>query len=261
MGIISSRRRRKRFRRVMRGTTIAALILLLGVTAASAGYGRILPAWIADGVPAFSGKEAGAQLEITLPEISLYALQLGVFDSGERAADEAQRLKGMGVVCMIWQKEKMRLISDVAFDRQSLDLSTAKGADAYVIEETLPKVVLRIGASSEEIEAIRTLLQLPDDVLSALARGGDPAEACARVRPLAQAALEAHPEHELYTQLAGSLIRWCDMMESREMTGARGYGAASMAALCRELRQALMAESTASAQRTPSTAADVIPPA
>ena len=42
---------------------------------------------------------------------------------------------------------------------------------------------------------------------------------------------------------------------------ARSYGAVSMCMLCRELRQALSASNTVSAQRTPSTAADVMPPA
>lgn len=261
MGIIANRRRRERIRRFMRCVTIWALVLLLGVTISSAGYGRRVIEWMGRSVPVFSREETGAQIELTLPALRLYALQLGVFDSGERAADEVRRLRDSGIACMIWQREKMRLISDVAFERQKLDLSTAKGMEAYVIEETLPKVVLRISASSGEIEAVRMLLQLPDSVLEALAGGGDVTQECARVRPLAQAAMETYPEHDLYTRLAGSLIKWCDMMESRELAGSRGYGAAAMAGVCRELRQALTAESTASAQRTPSTAAEVMPPA
>ena len=80
----------------------------------------------------------------------------------------------------------------------------------------------------------------------------------------------AHPESALYTQLAQSLVNWCTLMEqTRQETdeaAARRYAAVTICTLCRELRivianQPASAQSTASAQRMPSTAAEVMPPA
>ena len=87
----------------------------------------------------------------------------------------------------------------------------------------------------------------------------------------AAAALSMQPEHELYAQLAQSIDGWCTLMEDAMKTygesGAISYARVTMCTLCRELRKELLNEaaqseaSTASAQRTPSTAAEVMPPA
>ena len=92
-----------------------------------------------------------------------------------------------------------------------------------------------------------------------------------KTREQAQTAKAEHPNHLLYTQLAQSLLNWCDLLEGvmqdQGESIARNYARATMCVLCFELRKALLDEgiqseaSTASAQRTPSTAADVMPPA
>ncbi len=214
--------------------------------------------------------ESGTQAELTLPMREMYALQLGVFDSGERAASEAQRLQSMGVQCVVWQREKMRIISSVALSREELDPASAGGNEAYVIKDVLPKVRLRIQAGGKRIARVQQLLEMPDEILMHLLTGERQLDALvSQAKEIAQTELDAHPEHALYTQLAQSLVNWCALMEkamseSSEMQ-ARNYAAVTVCTLCRELRLALQSQaieaSTASAQRTPSTAADVMPPA
>lgn len=247
-------------RRLFRGAVLAGIALLLGITALPLGLGERLDSIVVRSTQVFSaGKRA--QMEIVLPEIRVYALQLGVFDDEARASAEAQRLEKQGILCMIWQKEKYRLIADIALKREDIDYAAAKGREAYVIEELLEPVCLRIEAEEEEIGEVCTLLQLPDESLARLIDGKTIGDEIVCIRAAAHAAANTHPEHALYTTLAENLTAWCNVMEKPESINARGYGAAAMFVLCRELRQALIASSTASAQRTPSTAADVMPPA
>lgn len=207
-----------------------------------------------------------AQAQITLPERTVYALQLGAYDNGEHAQREMVRLCGGGTLCVIWQRAQMRLVCDAAESRERLNMDAAQGADAWVIRDELPKVVLRIDADAGAIDAVRDLLTLPDTLFAALgAQEEEFAALVASAREAAQKAQGAHPENALYTQLAQSLVNWCNLMDSTVSSHgeavARSYARVTMYTLCCELRQALIAESTASAQRTPSTAADVMPPA
>lgn len=266
MGIISERRRKERAQRARRRMMIIAAIMLLGALAMTPELRGKIASLSERGVMAF---EESVQAEITLPKMEIYALQLGVFDSGERAATMAQQLQKEGVACIVWQREKMRIISGVAFSREKLNTASAGNHDAYVIKDVLPKIALRITAGSREIEQVKRLLETPDTVLMhLLTKESTLEELIADAREIALEAQNTHPEHALYTQLAESLINWCSLMEktvadSEEQT-ARDYAAVTMCTLCRELRFALdqaSSESTASAQRTPSTAADVMPPA
>jgi len=218
-------------------------------------------------VPVF---EDSVQAEMTLPKREMFALQLGVFDSGERAGLEAQRLKKLGVRCVVWQREKMRIICGVALSREGLDLSSAQGNEAYVIKDVLPKVSLRMHSDAESIARAQRLLELPDEILMHLLTGEAALETLVSdAKKTAQAELGRHPENLLYTQLAQSLVNWCALMETAIMesdeASSRNYAAVTICTLCRELRVALENQtseaSTASAQRTPSTAADVMPPA
>ena len=189
-----------------------------------------------------------------------------MFDNGERAAVEAKRLQQAGVRCVIWQREKMRIVADAAFSREALNPDAAKGREAYVISDTMEGMTLRLQADSVGIEQAMELLQTPDGVLNSILTGKESMQDIVlRTRMLAGGAVGAHPENTLYTQLAQSLVNWCDLMEKtlaqEDEKEARSYGTVTMCMLCRELRQALSALSTASAQRTPSTAADVMPPA
>jgi len=207
-----------------------------------------------------------AQTQITLPKKTVYALQLGAYDSGERAQNELIRLSGEGTLCVIWQREQMRLVCDAAGSKGKLASGAAQGNDAWVIREELPEVVLRVSADAPSMDAVRSLLTLPDALFERLCAEPEALEAIvAQAREEALLAQHAHPDNALYTQLAQSLVNWCNLMDSaREGHGdapAASYARVTMCTLCYELRQALIAESTASAQRTPSTAADVIPPA
>lgn len=215
-------------------------------------------------VQAFS--QQSTQLDMKLEEYDVYALQLAVFDSGEHAANALKRLQGLGVRCVIWQKERMRIVADAAFSREALNVSAAKGQEAYVISDTLEEVSIRLHADAAGAAQAKRLLETPDQVLQALAKGNQPLAAiAAQTKELAEASVDSYPENTLYTQLAQSLINWSALMEKTlaetDEPTARSYGAVTMCTLCRELRQALSASSTASAQRTPSTAADVMPPA
>ena len=266
MGIVSRRRKKQRAERLRRRMMIAACVLLLACAAMSPQL-REKISTLSGNVGAFGSSHD----ELTLGELEVYALQLAVFDSGERAADEARRLTELGICCVIWQREKMRIVADVAFSRGALRNTAAQGQEAYVIREVLPKVSLRLTADTVDLPAALALLELPDRVLEQILDGNAPLDQiAAQIEPLAAQALKAHPENTLYTQLAQSLLNWCALMEKSrtELTDelARSYAAVTMCTLCRELRMALESQtvsdaSTASAQRTPSTAADVMPPA
>lgn len=267
MGIVSERRRKEHARRVRRRLMIAAGIMLLSSLAMAPALREILAEWGRIGLPVF---EQSAEAELTLPKREVYALQLGVFDSGELAAAEAARIQASGVPCIVWQREKMRIVCSVALSRDGLNATDTKGNEAYVIRDTLPKVALRIQADAGRIEEVRQLLNMPDDILMHLLTGEKTlAELVIQAKELAQKERNTHPEHALYTELAQSLGNWCMLMEkTMKESGeesARSFAAVTICTLCRELRLALQgqasAASTASAQRTPSTAADVMPPA
>ena len=269
MGIILQRRKRRQIRLIRRRLAIAMIIALLGTAAMSDGLrGKLLNAMEKStrAAQVFAGR-GSAQKELTLPERKVYALQLGVFDSGERAAVEAKRLEQSGVRCMIWQREQMRIISSVALHRDALDLGSARGHEAYVISDTLGEVSVRITGEADTLDEVCTLMTLPDNLLTSLLESGEEPlpEMIRRTRELAQAAQNAHPENTLYTELAQSLINWCALMEQSKGDNSQTYAQLTLYALCYEVRAAIdrqaSAESTASAQRTPSTAADVMPPA
>ena len=225
--------------------------------------------WMRSGVAAVSAAlPRSSEAQLTLPELRVYALQLGVYDSGERAQTELQRLTADGVPCVIWQREQMRIVCDAALSREALEDAAAQGREACVAEETLAEVVLRVEAQSGALSGVRELLLLPDSLLVALGGEEPLADLLERTRAQAALALAAHPEHTLYTQLAQSLCNWCALIEGTlETQGeavARSYARATICTLCYELRRVLTedsAASTASAQRTPSTAAEVMPPA
>jgi len=107
MGIVSERRRKERARRMRMRLMIAAVIVLLSSLAMTPGLRETITELGKRGLPVF---EQRAEAEMTLPKREVYALQLGVFDSGERAAEEAARLQHTGVPCIVWQREKMRIV-------------------------------------------------------------------------------------------------------------------------------------------------------
>lgn len=219
----------------------AAGVLLLGALAAAPGLKEKLRSLSMD-VQAFG--DSAQQAEMTLPEREIYALQLAVFDSGERAQSEAQRLQRKGVRCIVWQREKMRIVCGVALSRDALDAAAAKGEDAYVIRETLEAVPLRLSCGAAELADVQALLETPDDTLMRLLTGGEPLEdIVGDVATVAARASGRHPEHALYTQLAQSLKNWCALMErtmaEAEEKDARSYAAVTICTLCRELRLAL----------------------
>ena len=265
----STRRQREAHRRRRRRLCIAAAVMLLAVAAMAPKAREALMTWMRSGVAAVSAAlPRSSEAQLTLPELRVYALQLGVYDSGERAQSEQQRLMAAGVPCVIWQREQMRIVCDAACAREALDGASSQGREAYVIGEALPEVVLRVEAQSGAVDDVRALLLLPDELLSALSGEEALTGLLERTRSQAVAALHAHPEHELYTQLAQSLCNWCALIEGTLETqgeaAARSYARVTVCTLCYELRRTLIAqseESTASAQRTPSTAAEVMPPA
>ena len=158
---------------------------------------------------------------------------------------------------------------------EDLPKEAAGGEEAYVIADPWPEVSLRLSAGEAELGDVQAMLCMPDHLFDRLlqSEAEEPLERIVQqAAEAAEQALTAHPENVLYTQLAQSLSNWCTLMEDAgtQLDGqaARRYAAVSMGTLCRELRMALLGsadqaseESTASAQRTPSTAADVMPPA
>ena len=210
-----------------------------------------------------------AQTQVTLPSRTVYALQLGAYDNGKHAQDELVRLSQEGLLAVIWQKEQMRLVCDASEGKGKLDTGAAMGRDAWVISEELPEVSLIVTAGSASLDTVRSLLLLPDALFAKLCdESWSLAKTVEHARDAATPAQRTDPDNALYSQLAQSLVNWCNLMdsirESHSETAAKSYARVSMCTLCRELRLALLQQSeasTASAQRTPSTAAEVIPPA
>ena len=177
------------------------------------------------------------EIEVTLPERRIYALQLGVFDNEESAESERKRLAAMGVPCVVWQDAQMRLMADAATSRETL-LGETAGQTSFVTEETLTRVDMRLSAGRSDGNDAARLLHLPDEALSRLESGEALADVLADVRAQAQRGVSAHPENTLYTQLAQSLVNWCALIE-KTPNGDKPYARATMALLCRELRRAL----------------------
>lgn len=265
-----SRLYRERAKRRRRRAAALLLVLTLTGMAMTPQLRAQLLAWLRSGVKAVAAAALVRQesAQVCLPAMRVYALQLGAYENGERAKEEMQRLHAQGVPCVILQREKMRIVCAVGSKRAALDQVAAKAQEAYVIEDALGEVTLEIHADASRIDAVRHLLTLPDALLGAL-EGEEPlADILARTLETAQAAKRSYADHALAAQLAQSLENWCaliqGMMTERE-DDARAYAGAAMYTLCEALRQAALhtqsAPSTASAQRTPSTAAEVMPPA
>lgn len=272
-GVITERRRRRERGKALRRRAMAAgFVLLLCALAASEQLRERLAQLMESGVQAvgaFADMEE-TSVEIALEEAEVYALQLGVYDSGERALSEQQRLMAQGVPCIIWQRDKMRLICSVAMSREALDTAAAGGNEAYIVRDTLPEVRLRIGGTAKESGAAAEFIRLPDRLLQTLMESGEGLDPSLieNTRQRAGEAVKAYAQQPLCAELAQSLLEWCDLMASHaDQATARSYAAVTMCTICREWRTALLSyapvseASAASAQRTPSTAADVMPPA
>ena len=269
-GIITARRQlRRRGALIRRAAMTVGVVLLLCALAMSDSLKNRIGELSRMGIAAvytYSGEDA-AEMVVELDEIAVYALQLGVFDSEERALAEQDRLSAQGVRCAAWHRDKFRLICSVAPERELLDLEAARGNEAYIIRDTLKPIALCLTCEKDAIEDAAALVRLPDQTLKAL-MNGEAAEALAvNVRWQADKAIKAHPGNELYVGLANALLAWCDVVQTDASdSSSECFAAVAMCTICREWRKALEdyslnAQSTASAQRTPSTAADVIPPA
>ena len=246
MGIVSARRRRRLRKNVFRRALTVGASVFLAATAvflavsrfAPGGMQRLKRIWLAD-------DEKTEQAVLTLPERELFALQLGVFDDGSRAAAQAARLESLGIQCMIWQREKLRIISSVALEKDRLDISGAKDQPGYVIGVKLEALNLRLEAGADALAAVQSLLAMPDGILMDLLEHPQKSlhEIVIQTRSAAEEALDAHPENRLYTQLAKSLQDWCDLMDDMLLKGhgeqVRSFAAVTICALCRELRTAL----------------------
>ena len=272
-GVVTQRRRlRERSERMRRRALIAGLILLLGALAMSDPLRERIGEWMREGARAaatFAGQNT-ATIDVTLGEMEMVALQLGVFDSEERAKSEQMRLREAGIPCVIWQRDKLRLICGAASTKEALDQSLAGGNEAYIVRDTLQAVSLRIRCAADQTQEAAAFLSLPDETLKMLLAPEliKMETMLWDVQKKAEHALEAFPENALCMQLAQQLLDWCQLIRTeKDENSARCLAAISMCTICREWRNVLLAsysasaESTASAQRTPSTAADVMPPA
>ena len=247
--------KQERAKRARSAVTAVLAVLVLGALAASPGARRragLTARQIASGAQdAFAGRQEATQ-KLTLPEMRVYALQLGVYDSGELAQQEQQRLSQQGMPCIIWQRERMRIVCAAALSEQALASAQAAGLETYVIEDEMPEVQLRLSAAQRELEGATELLTLPDSAFGALLLSQDArplSDVIDSARKIAQRALSSHGENALYTQLAQSIVNWCTLIERAQEewgdTLARQYAALTMCTLCRELRAELIAQASA----------------
>ena len=260
MGMISDRRRRRRAARMRRRCMVAAGVLLLGALAMAPGLREKLRSLSWDAQVFSSGAQ---QAERMLPEREIYALQLAVFDSGERAASEARRLQAKGVRCIVWQREKMRIVSSVAPSRDALDLDTARGEESCVIRDTMEAVPLRLSCGAAEMAQVQTLLETPDSALTRLLTG----EPGGRQSPGPCAVHPAGAEPCQLVRADGKDDGGGGREKRAQLRGGDDVhpvpGAAAGASKSERGAAVTHASgvSTASAQRTPPTAAEVMPPA
>ena len=112
MGIVAARQRKRRSAQLRKGMLRAA-----GIACALAVFALwpLLQEKIRSAdVETFSRQPA--QLDMKLKAYDVYALQLAVFDSGERAANELARLQGLGYAapsgrrsaCALWPTSPFR---------------------------------------------------------------------------------------------------------------------------------------------------------
>ena len=246
-GIVTRRRvKRERGMRMRRRALTAGIVLLLCALAMTPELREKIIALAKSGekaVQTLAGATKEERIEMELPEMTVFALQLGVYDSGERAASQQKLLAQQGVRCIVWQREKMRIVCGVAKSRDALDTQAAQGHEAYVITDTMPKVRLRIDCAVSERKETEAFILLPDALMEELmaGEGRSLSEITADTREKAKRAMELHPEHLLYTQLAQSLINWCELTEaSAGSASAKNYAAVMMYTICREWRMALL---------------------
>lgn len=195
-----------------------------------------------ESVSAFAGLDEETT-EMTLPRMEVYALQLGVFDSGELAQSEQKKMMEKNIPCIIWQREKMRLICAASTTEETLPMDAAGGYESHVIQETFPEVSIELSAGERDVQRAADFLRLPDDVFFKLISENDELESIIEyVRHEASREKLLHPENELYVQLAQSILNWCVLMEqmAARPVDVRPYAAATMCTLCRELRQTLL---------------------
>lgn len=239
---------------MLRGTAVFVALLALGTLAASPGI-RLFAVSTASGAlenakAALAGREQ-ENVTLTLPARDVYALQLGVYDNGERARQEQQRLSQAGIPCVVWQGERMRIVCAAAPDAQALEDAEAGGMETYVVADALPQVRLGLGGQRWEIETARALLTLPDALFDVLCVGeqAQPLEdILGRAREAANKALPSEGS-ELLKQLAKSLSDWCALVDRTRGTADGGvlrqYAALTMGTLCRELRTQLLLKQAA----------------
>ena len=239
---LTSRQRRQRAKIIRNRVITAALVLMLAAAAMAPALREQLMQVIDRSIraaQAFAVMREGETV-VTLEPIALYALQLGVYDNGERAQSERERLSQLGIPCAIWQESEMRLIAAVSASRETMDMSAAKGQESFIVAKTLEKVELKLSAEENSLSAAAELMRLPDETLIRLMDGRDAlSDILADVREKAERAVGEHPENELYTQLAQSMLNWCALIE-RTSDNSYAYAGATMALLCTELRRTLL---------------------
>ena len=145
---LTSRQKRQRTKKIRNRVILALAVLALTSAAMAPELRAYLNAKIRRGVQAFADLRA-QEIEVTLPERRIYALQLGVFDNGESAESERKRLAAMGVPCVVWQDAQMRLMADAATSRETL-LGETAGQTSFVTEETLTRVDMRLSAGRSD---------------------------------------------------------------------------------------------------------------
>ena len=86
---LTSRQKRQRMKKIRNRVILALAVLALTSAAMAPELRAYLNAKIRRGVQAFADLCA-QEIEVTLPERRIYALQLGVFDNGESAESDGK---------------------------------------------------------------------------------------------------------------------------------------------------------------------------
>ena len=158
---LSTRRRRERAKRLRARIALGLCVAALGAMAASPGAREGILGALQGGVrsaqAAFAGN-AASERELTLSAMRVWALQLGVYDNGERAQAEQERLTASGMPCIIWQGERMRIVCAAAPDEGTLDADV--GMETYAISDEWPEVRLRVSGTDAQAQRAAALQRL-----------------------------------------------------------------------------------------------------
>lgn len=200
-------------RRVLLG--IAAIAVLTGLIAKFRGEGGLIVRPIADptATPVSPGfDETVGTREITLPEEVWYAIQTGVFSSGEAAEDKAGEYADRGAPGYVARDgDKWRVFISCYGDKDDASsvrarLSNVQQVDTYLFEWVSPRLRLRLSGMVGQMDVVEAGLALRQQLARQLRDDAS---------RLDSGAVTIGEERQALDSLDGQITLWADTARSR----------------------------------------------